>query len=279
MSFSSPEKSVANSQPIETYAFRTTTTAHFYTNAENEISDGSNTYTPAQITRTQPVLANDRRSTNLELTLSYLDDAVDEFAQLYITNPTEGRTTLVIQRMHLTDAGSTFVTFWEGAIISAAYDEDGNVKMLCKGVKNIFAREGPRMVWGASCQHTLYDNNCALLEDDFTTFNVQVTGIVRGTILTLSGLPSPTPNYVGGKVTKENGADFRLVVAQSGNVITLQQPFRADFAVGDLIDIARGCSHNLDATDGCPSFNNVINYGGAPYTPGLNPFVEGLDKL
>lgn len=279
MSFGSPETSIENSQPIETYEFRNTSAAYFFTNAESEISDGSNTFSPAAIMRTQPILSNDRRATKLEVTLDYLDPRTAEFAQLFITNPPEGRTTLVIQRHHLTDSGNEFVKFWEGAIISATYDEDGNVKMLCDGIKNIFAREGPRMVWGTSCQHTLYDNQCGLLADDFTTFNAVVDSIVGGTRLTLSNLPSPIPYFVGGRAIKGNGADYRLVVAQQGNVITIQQPFRSDFTVGDTIDITRGCSHNLDTVQGCPSFDNVINYGGVPYTPGLNPFAEGLDRL
>ena len=279
MGFTSPEESVSEGSPIELYEFRTATAAYYYTNAEVEISDGSNTFTPASITRTQPVLANERRATKMEVELPYNDPAVSAFAQLFIANPTEGVTTLKIQRHHLTDTGNTFIQFWEGSVISASYDGQGKVKLLCDGIKNIFAREGPRMVWGSMCQHTLFDDLCGLQAGNFTTLDAVVDSITNGVVLTLSALPSPIPYFVGGRAIKGNGEDYRLVVAQAGNVITLQQPFRDDFVAGSTVDITRGCDHTLSAESGCESFSNVINYGGAPFTPGLNPFTEGLDKL
>lgn len=282
MTFDTQEFSTADGQPIEVYRFRTSSGLDFrFTNAETEVTDDDAlVYTPTAIVRTQPQQSTERRATELRVTISYLDDTTDDFGQLFIAQPPEGLTTLVIKRTHLTDVGQEFVTFWEGSVISAAYNEDGEVEVLCKGFKNIFEREGPRMTWGGPCQHTLYDENCGLLAVNFTTSNVTVAALASdGVTITLgNGVPSPIPDFVGGKVSKDNGLDFRFVVAQNGPILTIQQPFRADFAVGDLVDIEQGCNHQLTG-DCLNKFNNAVNYGGAAFTPGLNPFADGLDKL
>jgi uncharacterized phage protein (TIGR02218 family) len=145
-------------------------------------------------------------------------------------------------------------------------------------LKNIFEREGPRATWGSLCQHQLYDNLCLVDAADFTTFNATIDSIsADGITLTLSGLGSPIPDFVGGRMIKDNGADSRLVVAQSGTVLTLQQPFRSDLVAGATVDIEQGCDHTTG--DCIDKFSNIDNFGGFPYTPGLNPFNEGLDKI
>lgn len=282
MGFTSPEESIELGRIVELYRFRTTGSGldFRFTTAEEPLTDSDSlVYTPAPIRREQFQQSQDKRATEMTVTIPYLDDVTDEFAQQYIAQPPEGLTTLTIQRHHLTDSGNVFVQFWEGNVISAAYDEDGAVELLCRGFKNIFEREGPRFKWGGTCQWILYDAGCALNAAVFTEFNVVVSALGNdGVTLTLgAGLSSPVPDLIGGKVIKDNGVDFRLIVGQVGNVITLQQPFRSDFVAGVLIDIEQGCDHSVG--DCINQFDNVINYGGFPYTPGLNPFQEGLDKL
>lgn len=280
MGFTSPEFSIEEGRPVELYRFRTSAGLDYrFTNAENEITDDDSlVYTPASIEREQFSQSQQRTATEMVVRLPYLDDVTDEMAQQFIDKPPEGRTTLTIKRHHLTDSGNVFVQFWQGSVISASYDENGAVELLCKGLKNIFDREGPRATWGSMCQHQLYDDLCSVDPAGFTTFNATIDSISSsGVEIALSGFGSPIPDFVGGRMIKGNGADSRLVVAQSGNVLTLQQPFRSDLVAGDTVDIEQGCNHT---TGDCISkFSNIDNFGGFPYTPGLNPFNEGLDKL
>lgn len=280
MGFTSPEYSIEEGRPVELYRIRTVAGLEWrFTNAENDITDDlSLVYTPAGIERDQFQQSQDRRATEMTLTLPYLESVTDDFAQQFIDNPPEGRTTMEIKRHHLTDSGNTFVQFWEGNIISAAYLPDGSVELLCRGFKNIFEREGPRARYNGKCRHILYDANCGLNAALFTEFNATVDGIAgNGITLTLGGMSSPVPDFLGGKVIKDNGKDYRLIVAQSGNIITINFPFRSDFVVGTTVDVEQGCDHSV--ADCQAQFNNIDNYGGFPYTPGLNPFNEGLDKL
>lgn len=282
MTFGTFEASTADGRPVECYRFRTSSGGDYrFTNAENEVTDDDSLiYTPTAITRSQPQQSTERRATQLTVTLSFLDDSSATFGQLFIAQAPEGLTTLVIKRTHLTDTGEEFVVFWEGSVISASYNDRGEVELLCRGYKNIFDREGPRMTWGGPCQNTLYDSNCKVLEVDHTASNIEVAALSSdGVTVTLgSGVPSPLPDFVGGRIIKDNGLDFRYIVQQTGLVITLQQPFRDDFAVGDTVDIEQGCDHQL-LGDCLNKFNNAVNYSGAPFTPGLNPFTDGLDKL
>jgi hypothetical protein len=281
MGFTSPEGSIEQGRPVETYKFQTTAGVIYrFTNAETDLlDDNGETFEPAAITRTQPTQSNEKRATELTVTVPYADAITADFSQTFILAPPEGLTTLEIRRTHLTDTGGTFVTFWVGSVLSAGFNGDGEIDVLCRGIKNVFDREGPRMAWGGMCQHVLYDQNCSLTAADFTSFNDQVTAISSsGVEITVASVGSPQKDFVGGKMVKDNGADFRLIVAQNGTTLTIQQPFRSDFAVGDSVDLEQGCDHTLTG-DCVNKFNNAVNFGGAPYTPGLNPFSSGLDKL
>lgn len=279
-SFEEAETSLEDAQPVELYRFTTSAGLDYrYTNSEEEVTDGNAlVYTPAGVTRGQFNQSQEKTATEIELQLPYLDDITDDFAQLFIDQAPEGLTTLVIQKRHLTDTGNEFVQLWEGRVVSAAYDENGTLELLCKGMKNIFEREGPRAVWGSMCNHTLYDTMCGLTPGGFADFDATVDSIASdGVTLTLSGLSSPLRDFVGGQAIKDNGKDRRLIVKQAGNVITLQQPFRTDFVAGTTVDLETGCNHTT--VDCINKFSNIANYGGFPYTPGLNPFNEGLDKI
>lgn len=282
MTYQAQETSTADGIPVECYRFTTGGGGEWlFTNSEEEVTDDvGKVYTPASVIRGQPTLSSDKTATQMVITLPYLDNVTSDFAQLTVDQPAEGTTALTIKRVHLTDTGNEFVVFWTGSVVSSAYDEDGNVEFLCRGIKNIFDREGPRMTWAGTCQHTLYDNNCSLLEADFTDFGVIIDAIASdGVTVTLgANLTSPVNDLVSGKIIRGGGADRRLIVAQSGNVVTLQQPFRTDFSVGEAVDVVQGCDHRLTG-DCVNKFSNEINFGGSAFTPGLNPFVEGLDQL
>ena len=278
--FQEAEISLEEANPVELYLFQKTDSSEFaFTNAEYPISDGIRSYTPIAISRTQPVQSNERKATNLTVKMNYKEVQSASFAETFIANPVEGTLGLTILRHHLTDTGNQFVQFWEGRVTSTAYNEDGVLQLLCKGVKNIFLREGPNMTWGSGCQHLLYGTNCKLSQATFSRFNVIVDAITNGVQITLdpATLGSPIPDLVGGKMLKSSGLDARLIVAQSANIVTIQQPFRSDFVAGATVNVTEGCDHTPN--DCVNQFNNMRNYGGAPFTPGLNPWVEGLDKL
>jgi hypothetical protein len=283
MTFAAKEISTADGRPVELYLFATNNGVQWYfTNAENDLIFNGSTYVGIAIARSQFSQSTERRATKITVVMAYLEALTAAFAQLSISQPIEGLTTLTIYRHHQSDTGNEFIQNWKGTISSSAFNEDGEVEFLCTGMKNVFEREGPRMNYGASCQHSLYDALCTLSEVAHTDFTVTVTAISSdGITITLNPADigtSPIRNFIGGKMIKDNGNDKRLIVKQASNVLTLQYPFRSDFVTGDFVNITQGCNHQL--TGDCKNkFANELNYGGAAYTPGLNPFIAGLDLL
>jgi hypothetical protein len=86
--------------------------------------------------------------------------------------------------------------------------------------------------------------------------------------------------WVGGFVEIDGGDDARLVLAQSGNDLTLLLPFPQS-AVGRQIIAFAGCDHTITTCDtkfDTPedTDSNVINYGGFAFVPTRNPYQTGL---
>lgn len=64
----------------------------------------------------------------------------------------------------------------------------------------------------------------------------------------------------------------RMVVSHVGNTIVLTSAI-AGLAVGSKFSIYKGCNRTLDA---CKSFNNAPNFGGFPYIPLKNIYMNGV---
>ena len=60
-----------------------------------------------------------------------------------------------------------------------------------------------------------------------------------------------------------------MILAQSGDTMTLLLPFSLDVA-GQDIDLFAGCAHDLTTCD--VKFAATLNYGGFPFVPRKNPF-------
>ncbi len=82
-------------------------------------------------------------------------------------------------------------------------------------------------------------------------------------------------HFVGGFCRFPAGSldDARLILAQSGDVLTLLIPF-AENVLGSNIDLFAGCDRSLDTCDS--KFAAVPNYGGFPFVPRKNPFGTRL---
>jgi hypothetical protein len=73
----------------------------------------------------------------------------------------------------------------------------------------------------------------------------------------------------------EFNGDYRTVVGQSGDDLTLILPFRSS-PDGQSVIARAGCKLRI-AEDCRDKFNNAERYGGFPYGPLINPFVSGLN--
>jgi uncharacterized phage protein (TIGR02218 family) len=134
---------------------------------------------------------------------------------------------------------------------------------------------------GVSCKYKFQDAFCAA-EGDFT-FTAAVTAISEaGRVFTATALIGLTVPVVGaipndhftlGKLKWTGGANIDLMtvcqdhVAASGQ-IALWRPTPLAMVVGDTFEVTAGCDLRRETCH--EKFNNIINYGGEPDTPGAD---------
>lgn len=199
--------------------------------------------------------------------------------QKFIANVPGSKGSVVISRAHFNDGLEETIIEFDGFVASVKFDGELEAKVICNPQTNIFKRSGPRMTYSGLCNHVLYDARCKILRtgdpfDEFT-FTGLVSG-VSGNDITVNGLSANGVGWaVSGFVQAPAGApdDKRLILAQSGDTITLLLPFSIPVS-GLNVDVLAGCTHDLAI---CLSkFDNVINYGGFPFIPRKNPFNSTL---
>lgn len=285
MAFETYEESTDDGVVVECFKFTVfgRTQLIRVTTAAREISVNGEIYVPGAIKRSQITKSRERSAEQMKVTLPHYDAATENLAAQYISNAPSGRVTVVVYRGHVSESPMSFTQIFEGFVSSSGYNGDGSVELLLKGQRNIFVKEGPRMKWMRSCNHELYDNNCTLLEASFTESNIAVTAISSsGVDITVGGLANRvSPAYAdgvfqGGKLIVGDGQEFRLIVSQVGDVLTVRYPF-LQIALGASVDVVQGCAHNV--TDCNTKFSNIANYGGAPYTPTFNPFDTDINRF
>ena len=116
------------------------------------------------------------------------------------------------------------------------------------------------------CNHVLYDALC-------TVNRVSASG--TGTITAIAG-NTITTTYTGtamtfGDIEHVASGERRMVVAQTGSVLTLNAPL-VEAVVGDSLALAPGCDHTITMCR--DAYNNVINFGGHPdMNAAINPWV------
>lgn len=270
MTFAGFETSQATGEPIELYTINVGAQSFRYTSTEDDYVYQSQTYSAIGMARGSITLSGEIRQDNLTLEMP----ADEAFPQLYIDIVPSNTATLTVYRLHRPDGGTPeSVLIYKGVIRSLAFSEDGTRAALSiVPISNKLARTIPRYTYQGLCNHFLYDERCKVIKSNFQ-YNGAVT-LVDGFQLTVSGLnASKGAGWAVGGLVQIGSSDFRGVLAQSGDVLTLTLPFSTDLT-GLNVDVFAGCDHTI-AT--CKSkFDNVINYGGSAYVPLKNIFATGI---
>jgi len=277
MTFNSRETSAQNARPIELYHIVVSGTDYYFTNSELDQVYLTKEYLPASITRTQPRVSQDEPGSEVELTFATNEPVAQALTRAWVTSAPETRTsTVTIYKHHVDD--TDFQTFWVGSIVSVSYREQGHITVfLCRSLDNLFTLQGPRRNWGTLCTHQHYDRFCTLNNVTYTQSGIVTAIDSTGVVYTIPGISAPTVRWAAGELAKPLTALSRMIIAQSGDDFTLQYPI-PEIAVGDTVEVIEGCLH--DVAD-CKGFSNLLNFGGIPYTPDINPFTatRGLEDL
>lgn len=266
MTYDAYESSVEAGRPVELYHFSLGTRHYYYTSAEDTVVFGGNVYLPRQIERTAARQADGERRHDLKITLPSDDPVCTPFIGIVPGQPLY----LTILRFHRGDNNAE--NHWTGRVISATFKRRGAFCEL-NGMTSeaAFNRPIPRFKYQGLCNHVLYDGNCSVDKDSFK-FTGTVTDVTGNTI-TIIGLSAQGAGWALGGYVSNDEIDFRAVVGQTGDVLTLELPFSAN-VLNTEVDVYAGCDHTLATCNS--KFSNAVNYGGFAFVPALNPFNTGL---
>lgn len=131
-------------------------------------------------------------------------------------------------------------------------------------------------VYSPTCRADLGDARCGVNLASFTVTGT-ITSVTSRTVFADSARAEATEYFEGGKFTFTSGAcnglhmEVRRFVNPGAFTLALSMP--RTFAVGDTYSVHAGCKKRI-IEDCKTKFNNVINFRGEPYLPGLDAIMK-----
>jgi uncharacterized phage protein (TIGR02218 family) len=270
-SFDALESGLETSRPLEIYAFTLDTTVYRYTSDPTSVTFGGQTYDPVALKRDTIMIGQQERKRIMSITLPLSNS----FVQKYIGVPPAQRAQLVISRLQRDASPMTKIDIYVGSVQEVEFPDVGVAKINVQSIESVGSRNIPRYTYMGMCNHTLYDANCGVnpLSHRFTS---TITAIASN-VITVSGLSGSGLDCTGGYIKLVGQSEYRVVLAQATNNLTLLVPLPASANVGTQVECYRGCDH-LVGSDCAGSFNNVLRFGGFPFVPTRNIFTQGLNR-
>tara|TARA_R110002167_G_scaffold93122_2_gene249832 strand:+ start:30955 stop:31785 length:831 start_codon:yes stop_codon:yes gene_type:complete len=274
MAFSTYEEGQESSAPIELYTFTIGAVISRWTSAEDDVTEAADVFTAIPISRsTIKGGGPDTRKENLVITVAGNNSVASQF----INSVPGGSATLKIERIQRSD-GPTFevVTIFNGKIASVAFQKKGReAKIKVVPLVTAQSKPIPNHTYQALCNHVLYDDICAV-DDTDPTYRLSTAAVtaVSGNTITVTGADGGGDGYyTGGWVESSGSSDRRLILDQTGTVLTLLLPF-ATSPLSTNVTVFAGCDHAIST---CSSkFSNVANFGGFAWVPSKNVFATGI---
>lgn len=266
MTFEAFETSLNSAEPILLFDFAIGTTHFRYTSADRPITWSSNVYAPTPIARAAIKQGSEIKQQTLKVTAPR-DIAV---AALYATEAPTTSVGLTITSLQYSDPDQQGVVDWIGRVLSAKW-VGSNVELSCEPVYTSVQTMGLRRRYQISCPHVLYGAQCTVAPAAHAV--VGTLTAVSGFTITASAWASPPAglSFVGGFVSWDSGDGYlerrTINSVAAGGVLTLDNT-GSNLAVGTVVTAYPGCDRS---TTNCTAFGNLLNYGGQPFIPTVNP--------
>lgn len=275
MTFATYELSIDQGSPVLLYDFFIGTAHWRYTSADRAITYLANEYDPLPISSGSINQGNEIKKKTLAVTVP-LDAGIVSVLANY---PPSGDVMLTIVAIHQTDPDLQGYTVFVGRVMSQA-QAGATVSLSCEPAYTGVKATGLRRRFQLNCAHVLYSpTGCTLLPTDFVV--VTTITAVAGPVVTCTGLAPPLAGltWPGGYVEWDSGLGYlerRSINSAAGDVLTLAYG-SPDLVNGLAVNAYPGCDHS---TGNCILFvppggtvgeGNILNYGGQPYIPSVNP--------
>ena len=232
-------------------------------------------YTATNVSLSNIVQAARDRNKPINLTMP----TAHPFVQRYVATLPGQVVSVRVLEIQRDDPDQQTIEVFSGSTSSVAFSNHGTesqIALLPRFAQ--LGRTAPRHTYQVRCNHVLYDSRCRVNKALFR-FSGNIGSYDASTsVMTVPGLAAAKGGSfaVAGYVTNADLTDYRMVISQNVDALTLHFPFASNFpvTVGTAVDVQAGCAHDTAACSGV--FNNFPNYGGNPYNPQKNVFQSGL---
>lgn len=280
MTYIANELSLEDGKPIELYRFTIGAETFLFTSAEDDVvidppNPIAGTYLSTTIKRGRfRQEANEQSVNGVQVTVPASNPVASKYLLIV-----DDIANLTIHQLHRDDGDQETVQRFRGSIQSVNFTKNGReAAMQVSPLTKVKNRTIPRHTYQNGCNHHLYDSRCKLLESAFEVFFT--VSAVNGAVITVPGAGAHTVGSASGDVFEQGRVELptgetRLVIAQSGDDLTLLTPFITS-VLGVSMRCLPGCKLRY-TTDCNDKFANRVNFGGNPFVPLKNLFETGID--
>lgn len=284
MSISNYENSVSRGVPVSLYLFRHGSSPDqikAYTDGDRAVEHDGIVYQPAVISGSNIKISTSPKEGEFQITCS----AAFEMAQMMLYYPTSYIISLIVRQGHLPepdapagwDTGITFPVVFCGTVIERNGGDGSTAVLTCVTVGYGLKRAGLTRHWQYGCPLQLYGPDCRA-NIAAATVPAMIIAVGVSTLTLAPGWVKPdtlASDYVSGSILwdADYGKEYRMIMGVTGDVITLAGPVDM-LEINGMIDIRLGCARTTSACQTLHS--NIVNYGGHPYIPSLNPVGKNV---
>lgn len=242
-----------------------------YTSAGRPIVYGGDTYRNDTSLALSPVKVEG--SSGISESLEIEVPANHSVAQLYRTFFPSTPVLVEVRLGFLDDPALDYKPTWTGRVVSCSFSESAlaktrSARLVCEPRLAVLNRNGLPYRYGSLCQHSVYRGGCDLSltgNEFFCTVEA-----LTGNVMTLTGISGLSGQFVAGLLLFGDG-DWRDIVAQSGNVITIGFPIDG-LVVGSAVRVYRGCNRTRERCVELGNANRILKFN----IPTKNLFETGL---
>lgn len=245
---------------VELYHFQSASENWRYTSADRNIAHGPNTYIAVPgLSRGNLRSMGSIHKADLEITAPRDNDLV----ALFMGARPES---IVSASIFEADYPVTEVNLiWKGRIVGVGL-KDSTAAIACESIFTSLGRPGLRAMYQIICRHGLYQPGCNLSAEAW-----RVTAAITaydGNTLTVPAAAGFADGYFANGYLTFQG-QYVMIATHAGKTLVTD---RRITGYGQAY-LYPGCDHLMATCH--QKFNNILNYGGFPMTPGRTPFSGG----
>lgn len=267
MPYSDIEKSEFGGEPFELYTFIRGDQRWRYTSGSHpfQYSYEPLIYESAAIQRGNLAQGQEAAKNALTLTVPMDLPLLDEFRGI----PDYGVMAINVERLHVTDNSQEVITIWTGRVLGVKFSpDDGRAEINCEPVMVSLKRNGLRRLYSKNCSHVLYGVDCKV---PAIPVPAQVIAVDQNRV-TLN-IAMVANEYAGGWLQTPNGEQRAMILGNDEQTVTLIYPIE-QLVTWQAVELYLGCDHSLQTCN--TKFSNILNFGGFPWIPDVNPFNTGV---